>query len=94
MKHLTTSLILTCSLFIAGCSCFTKPVATITDKPVHIDARLLEPCKKLSEIPDNASFEELLKTSFDNFQIYAECSDRANKLVILVKTFSNKDITK
>jgi len=90
MKHSTTSLILICSLFIASCSCFiTKPVATITDKPVHIDARLLEPCSRLSSISNEASFEELLKVSFDNFQIYTECYDKQRASVILLKQFSN-----
>lgn len=83
------------SLSLSGCSWFTKPDATVPEKVVKLDARVLEPCADLNAIPENASFEDLMNTTFANFQVYSECKAKQDNSIKLLKQFSNyKEPTK
>lgn len=79
-------------LLLTGCIS-TTPDAVLPppQKIVHIDARALELCEPLFTISESASFEEILKTTIANFELYADCSNRQKNSVILLKQFSNKE---
>lgn len=77
-------------IFLQGCATTPKPTAILTDKVVHIDARILEPCADLNTLPDNASFDDLLRISFSNIEIYSECKRKQNASIEVIKQFSNR----
>lgn len=79
-------------LILVGCA--TKPDAIVPppEKYVHIDPRILEPCENLIELPpDTSTFEDLLKITLVNFEIYSDCALKHRNSTILLKKFANKE---
>lgn len=81
--------ILIAAFMLSGCPWFTKPDATVPEKVVKLDPRVLEACKPLIGIPDNASFEDLMGASYTNFQLYYDCKAKQDASIVLLKQFSN-----
>lgn len=78
-------------LFIAGCTTTKVPDAVLPppEKVVRIDPRILELCEPLKNLPETATFEDVLVITLTNFEIYSACSVKQSKAVRLLKEFSN-----
>jgi len=87
IKRILSSIVLCISL--SGCIWATKHEATIPEKVVKLDPQVYQPCKSLSLLPDNASFEELAATTATNFLVYSDCKAKQDNSIILLKQFSN-----
>lgn len=84
-------LIILASILI-GCATTQPPGPTIViDKVVHIDPRALQACEPLVGLNSVASFEDILATSVQNMEIYADCKGKQDNSIILLKKFSNKE---
>lgn len=88
MKYLWVLLV---SIGLLGCSGIPKkPDAIISEKIIHIDPRVLIPCKDLTTIPDNdKSFEALIDSAVRNAEIYLDCRNKQNDSIKLLKEFAN-----
>lgn len=84
-------LIIILSSILIGCA-HTPPGPTIAiDKVVHIDPRALQACEPLVGLNSITSFEDILNTSIQNMEIYADCKGKQDNSIILLKKFSNKE---
>ncbi len=86
MKRLLISLMLCFSL--SGCwITFGTPAGpTITDKIVKIDPSALERCLPQKPLTDP---DQLLEISLANMDIYAQCVNKQDNSIKLLKQFSN-----
>ena len=78
-------------LFLTGCVTTKIPDAILPpeEKVVRIDPRIFELCDPLKNLPENASFEDVLVITIANFEIYSACSVKQSRAVRLLKEFSN-----
>jgi hypothetical protein len=81
-------------LLLVGC--VTKPpvpdaVLPPKEKVVRIDPRIFELCEPLFNLNENASFDDVLKITLDNFELYTACSSKQSRAVKLLKQFSNQE---
>jgi len=79
-------------LFLTGCATTTKiPDAVLPpeEKIVRIDPRVFELCEPLKNLPENATFEDVLVITVANFELYSACSVKQSRAVRLLKEFSN-----
>jgi hypothetical protein len=76
---------------LVGCATTKIPDAVLppVEKTVRIDPRIFELCDPLKNLPENASFEDVLAITISNFEIYSTCSIKQSKAVKLLKEFSN-----
>lgn len=56
------------------------------EKVVHIDPYNLEPCLPIIRLEEGSNE---LEVSIKNIEIYADCKNRQNNSIILLKKFSN-----
>lgn len=82
-------------VFLYGCATAPIPDAVLPpkEKVVRIDPRMLELCEPLKNLPETASFEDILVITLDNFEIYTACSVKQSRAVKLLKEFSNNKET-
>ena len=85
------SLILCCLALTACGSVPTAPEVSIAkpQEKIHLDPRVLEPCKKLIELPEKATFEDLLTVSLQNMGLYIDCKNRQDISIKLLKEAAN-----
>lgn len=78
-------------LFLTGCGTTKIPDAVLPpeEKIVRIDPRILELCEPLKNLPEKATFEDVLLVTLSNFEIYSACSVKQSRAVKLLKEFSN-----
>lgn len=84
-------LILIILIFLVGCTTTKVPDAVLPpeEKTVRIDPRIFELCEPLKNLPEIATFEDVLVITINNFEIYAACSIKHSRAVKLLKEFSN-----
>lgn len=83
--------------FLQGCACFAKKDATITEKTVKLDPRVLESCKALIPLPTTFTidpFGDILENVQANADAYADCAAKQETSIKLLKQFSNTKETK
>lgn len=88
-----TSLVVILTIVLLG-GCATKPSAPqlpiLQDRVVHVDNRLLQECQKLTALPVNATFNDVLEISLKNMQLYSRCAANNSALIEVIKQFSGK----
>jgi hypothetical protein len=80
-------------LLLAGCA--SKPpvpdaVLPPKEKVVRIDPRIFELCEPLQNLAENATFDDVLAVTINNFEIYVACSTKQSRAVKLLREFSNQ----
>ena len=73
-------------LFLSGCGGVEtiKPPAD-SDRKVHIDERLMQPCGKLKPIKDNPQASDVLLQHGEDVKTYKECSDSKQDLIDIIR---------
>lgn len=84
--------ILIMSVLLTGCASFKEALCGKPDiivpenKTIHVDPKLLEPCKKLIESTStNPTFEDYLLLIGDNAIAYADCRNKQDASIKFIK---------
>jgi hypothetical protein len=77
-------------LLLTGCATvIPDAVLPPPEKVVRIDPRILELCEPLRNLPETATFDDVLTVTLANFELYVACSTKQSRAVKLLKEFSN-----
>ena len=87
-------LIIILALCLSGCASFKEyvcgPPLPPIDHTIHIDPRLLEPCKPLLPMDNgNPTFEDYLLLTGDNAIIYVDCKKKQDASILFLKKVTN-----
>lgn len=93
MNKLLISILLFISL--SGCASIKEyicgPVVVPPEKVIHVDPKLLEPCKPLIEMTSpTPTWEDYLLLTGDNAIAYADCRKKQDSSIIFIKSLSNQ----
>ena len=75
---------------LSGCGTLEKFCrdAIITEKVVHVDARILEECRSIPLLQYN-TFEAVLGNTMELTALYKECKNKQSDSAKLIKEFAN-----
>jgi hypothetical protein len=86
MKYLLPLIL---SILLVSCATNSGLVLPSNDQVIKLDPRALAECDPLLSIQPPITFENVLKISLDNIELYAKCADKQKASIKLLKQISN-----
>ena len=76
-------------MLLSGCATQPDVILPPPEKVISLDPSAYELCKPLLKVPLSSTFEDILKVSLDNIELYADCYNKQKNSVKLLKKISN-----
>lgn len=82
--------------FLSGCSIMESKekycnYAEVIPKaePIALDPKLLDPCMPLVVPSSPVTYENILRNTKDNTEVYIDCRNRLDAAIVVLKKFGN-----